>query len=152
MLLYRFCKTEFLKDISGNGAKLFGGRWNSKGLPLLYTSESVSLALLEFLSNVSNNIYLGKTGFVILDVPKNIAINEIKQNDLPKNWKQYPATESLRKIGDEWIKENKYLLSKVPSSIVDIESNYLINPIHKDFNKIKVLAIKPYDIDKRLYN
>ncbi|NDC30465.1 MAG: RES domain-containing protein [Bacteroidetes bacterium] len=150
MLLYRFSKLEYINDISGNGAKLYGGRWNSKGQPMLYTSESVSLALIELLCNSGNGFSLNKTGFVILDIPTRNTIIELQKNELPSNWQAYPSPETLKKIGDVWLQNKNSLALKVPSAVVDVEYNVLLNPLHKDFNKVKVIGVKPYQIDKRL--
>ena len=93
---------------------------------------------------------MNKTGFIILDIPTRNTIIELQKNELPLNWQAYPSPDSLKKIGDLWLQNKNSLALKVPSAVVDVEYNVLLNPLHKDFNKVKVIGVKPYQIDKRL--
>lgn len=148
MKIYRISKCRFINDLSGTGAALYGGRWNSKGNYALYTAETPSLALLESVVHISN-IPATSYCMITLEIP-DTKITEIKIDALPKNWQQQPPPDALKKFGDRFIAESKFLALKIPSVIIPEESNYLINPKHTDFKKIKLLSNRPISIDERL--
>ena len=150
MLVYRIANKQYLKDLSGYGAKQFGGRWNSIGTPMLYASSSISLATLEILCHVPMQLMPSNYGIITIEIPDDISIKNLNIKELPINWNTYPAPIKLSKIGNDWIKQNSSLLLKVPSVIVENEYNYLINPLHQDFNKIKIIAESNFDLDKRI--
>ena len=148
MKVYRISKCNFINDLSGTGAAMFGGRWSSKGTYILYTAASPSLALLEILvhtSSFSNIDYC----LLELDIPEN-KILEIHPEQLPDEWRQLPAPAFLQKNGDEFCNKKDFLVLKIPSAIIPEEYNFLINPNHPDFNKIKVVRKKRITIDQRL--
>lgn len=150
MMLYRISNCKHAKDYSGTGAKLFGGRWNSIGVPLHYMASSRALSALEVLVNknlMSNSRDLCLTVF---ELPDNL-IKNIETKDLPENWKSYPGPAVLTKIGDEFVKHKEFLLLKVPSVLIEDEFNYLMNVNHPDSNKIKIVEVKPFMFDERLF-
>jgi RES domain-containing protein len=149
MIVYRLSKQQYQKDLSGKGAEIYGGRWNSKGKALLYTSGSRSLALTECLVHLTPGI-IPKFILVTLEIPQDLPIGEIIPENLPKNWLAYPPILETQKIGNKFINDNEFLTLKVPSAIVKGEFNYIINPNHKDFNKIKPISNDPFDFDTRL--
>src|SRR5580765_6010627 len=120
MIIYRLATGEFAGDLSGEGAKLFGGRWNSVGNSALYTSEYISLCILEIL--VRANKYTSPAGYTLitLEMPET-GISEIQLKKLKDNW-QYQL-EYTQYIGDEFLKDDKGLVLKVPSAIVPQEHN-----------------------------
>jgi RES domain-containing protein len=149
MIVYRISNTAYSNDISGTGAKLLGGRWNSKGIPILYTSEHISLAVLEMLVNTQFKDYAIALDMLSIQLPANIVINEINLKKLKKGWiADYGYTAF---IGDEFIKDKQNLLLKVPSAVVTEECNYLINPLHTDFKKIKIIETRSFKTDERLF-
>jgi len=148
--LYRICRSIFADDLSGEGSKIKGGRWNSKGLPVLYCSESRALATLELLVHTSYELNQRNLSLVTLHLPDNIKIIQVKINQLPKDWKNYPAPRTLAIIGDEWLKKNETLALKIPSVIVKEEFNYMLNPVHKDFKKVKIISKEKFLFDNRL--
>jgi len=149
MKLYRISNCNHAKDLSGTGARLFGGRWNSIGVSMHYMAENRSLAALEVLANKnhisdSNNLCL-----TLFELPENsIDLCDIQQ--LPDYWRAYPAPLLLKKIGDEFIRKNDFLLLRVPSSIIEDEYNYLMNVTHPLAKEIKIIAVKPFSFDARL--
>jgi len=149
MIVYRFSHPKYAHDISGAGAKLKGGRWNTIGLPLLYTSESVSLSLLEVLANANTLKELRLLQLVEIEVPSNASLHQLYLSQLKNEW--WKDFEYSKWIGSEIIKENKVLLIKCPSAIVEMESNYLINPLHSSFKKIGINVIKDFRFDDRLF-
>jgi len=148
MILYRLANEEFTHDLSGKGAKLYGGRWNSFGLPALYSTEHISLAVLEILVHTKTlqtplNYYL-----ITLEIPESAHLISIDYKKLKRNWKDDPPY--LQSIGDEFLNSKKSLALKVPSAIIELENNFIINPAHPDMKKIKILSCENFIFDKRL--
>jgi len=150
MIVYRIANPLYSSDISGNGARLNGARWNSKGIPMLYTAVYISLAALEMLVHSSFKDYSIALDLVYIHFPENETIKEINSSKLKQNWINDP--EYTRFICDEFIKSKQQLILKVPSAVVNEETNYLINPLHQDFKKIKVEKIKSFHTDKRFFS
>ena len=148
MTLYRFTSEKYKNDLSGLGARLYGGRWNSKGLPALYTSESISLSLLEVLAHAVQYEDLKKSSLMTLAVPDDSSLYKLPLTKLDARW--LTDIRYARFIGDAFLRDNKYLLLQVPSVIVKTESNFIINPLHKDFKKVKLVSSKPFEFDGRL--
>ena len=149
MIVYRFSHPKYAHDISGTGAKLKGGRWNAIGLPLLYTSESISLSLLEVLANATTLKELQLLQLVEIELPSNASLHQLQSSQLKKDW--WKDFEYSKWIGSKIIKENKVLAIKCPSAIVEVESNYLINPLHPSFKKIGINVIRDFRFDERLF-
>ncbi|MDP4264006.1 MAG: RES domain-containing protein [Bacteroidota bacterium] len=150
MYLYRVVRHKYLYDLSGNGSKLFGGRWNSPGIPALYTSASKSLAVLESLTNTPPAILQNDFSILILEITGKILADEFQEKDLPKNWKVYPAPVNLAKMGDKWLLARRRLLLKVPSVVIPSEYNFIINPLHKDRKRVKIIAAERLELDTRV--
>ena len=150
MLLYRIARTKFAKDLSGEGARLAGGRWNHKGTPLIYTAESRSLAALEALVHMSQAEFLIKRKVVTIEISKSVIPKAIRASELPENWRKYPPSFKLADLGTEWAVEKKSLLLRVPSAVVPDEFYILINPIHPDINLVKIGKIEDFVFDNRL--
>ena len=149
MIVYRLTSGEFIYDLSGKGAKLYGGRWNSFGLPALYTAEHISLAVLEILVHTKNlrtplNYYL-----ITIEIPENGSLASIDFKKMKRNWKDDPVY--LQSMGDEFLTSKQSLVLKVPSAIIEAENNFIINPAHPDLTKIKILKSENFIFDKRLY-
>ena len=149
MITHRICNTLFSNDISGTGAKLNGGRWNSRGVGMLYVTEFISLAVLEMLVHVQFKDFATELCLLDISIPEAAEIKELKLNKLKQDWmKDYGYT---RFIGDEFIRTEKTLLMKVPSAVITEEHNFLINPMHPDFKKIKIAGARNFETDKRLF-
>jgi RES domain-containing protein len=148
MKVYRISKCNYIDDLSGTGAALFGGRWNSKRVYILYTAATASLALLETIVHTSA---IPREGFCLLEleIPEN-KILEVKEKQLPSGWQTYPAPSSLKTFGDDFIQKGSFLALKIPSAVLSEEFNYLLNPGHPDFKKIKINKKKTITIDGRL--
>lgn len=149
MKLFRIAKTGLIADLTGSGARMYGGRWNNKGTPVIYTSESRALAALEYLVHVPLVLVPDNLSIREFDIPDGIRITEIGISDLPPDWTAYPPPDTTAEIGDGWIKRGRTLLLKVPSVVVTGEYNVLINPLHPDFNKVTPAQPEPF-FDKRL--
>jgi RES domain-containing protein len=150
MLLYRISNCKYARDASGTGAKQFGGRWNSIGVPLHYMASNRALAALEVLANkdsMTNPVSLCLTVFELPDY----SIKNINIKDLPKNWKSYPGPSLLTQVGDEFANQREFLLLKVPSVLIEDEFNYLMNVNHEAAKMIKIIEVKPFQFDGRLF-
>lgn len=148
MIVYRIAKKKRAKDLSGVGAKLTGGRWNPKGIPLLYCASTSSLAILEKLVHLDfdllpNDLYISE-----FDIPNN-SIKKVGVKELPKNWNNYPSPDILKEIGKKWIEENSYLALEIPSAVNPNEMNYLINVIHPLFKKVKIVKSYLFLVEDR---
>jgi RES domain-containing protein len=148
--VYRIAKKAYIEDLSGEGVKLYGGRWNKKGTAMLYTASNRSLATVEFLVHLPM-VLLPKDIYIVeLNLPNRCKSRTIQVEDLQKDWQDYPSNYQLAEMGNQWIIDNKSLILKVPSSVVQGEYNVLINPNHALFNKITISKIESFRIDKRL--
>jgi RES domain-containing protein len=149
MIVYRLAIDMYKEDLSGTGAKLVGGRWNNTGHAVLYTTENISLAVLEILvradaENIPLNYHLLK--ITIPDDHKAITITKSK---LKAGWKDDLGLTQW--LGTEFIKAGESLLLKVPSAIVDEEHNFILNPKHPQFKTVKITSTKKFHFDKRLF-
>jgi RES domain-containing protein len=133
----------------GEGARVEGGRWNSPGTPVVYTSQSAALAALELLVHLGRGSIL--SAYVLIPCTFDDAlISRLARGRLPKNWRSYPAPPELQLIGDEWVKSGASAVLEVPSVVIETDSNFLLNPHHADFRAIRVMAPQPFELDLRL--
>lgn len=133
----------------GEGARVDGGRWNSPGTPVVYTSQSAALAALEMLVHLGRASILGAYVLIPCTFDGHL-VSRLDQKRLPKNWRSYPAPPELQLIGVEWAKNDTSAVLEVPSAIVDTDSNYLLNPQHADFRTIRVMDPQVFEFDLRL--
>ncbi len=147
---WRIIKQHFREGaFSGEGARLYGGRWNSPGRPVVYTAEHASLAMLEILAHLEFSVIM--SDYLLIRAEFDDALQEaIEAKKLPQEWRSYPAPQSLREIGDRWLAEMRSAVLSVPSAIVPIEQLYLFNPLHADFAKITVGEAQAFPFDTRL--
>jgi RES domain-containing protein len=134
----------------GEGAFLFGGRWNTKGTRLLYASENLSLAALEMLVHLNRKQLLASYSYASLQFDEKFVLPVEKFRKLPSNWRDSPSPITVQQIGDEWARSNASLGLQVPTAILPAEHNYLINVSHPDFSKIKLGKPSPFTFDDRL--
>jgi RES domain-containing protein len=147
--LYRFTSEKYKDDLSGEGSRLFGGRWNNKGHAVVYTSTSISLALLELLIHSASYEEIKSKYLMTIEVNIGEPIPDIKANKLGKNWVE--DISSTKWMGDEFLKANASIFLQVPSAIIPEETNVLINPNHKDIKKVKLKNTEPFRFDIRLF-
>jgi RES domain-containing protein len=149
MIVYRLCNQAYSDDLSGTGAKLYGGRWNPIGLNALYTTENISLAVLELLVHIK--AYRRPQDYYLLSIsiPENIQNVFVDHTKLKKSWKDDPSYSQF--MGGEFLRANESAVMKVPSAIVDEECNYIINPLHSDSSRIRIVSTRAFYFDKRLH-
>jgi len=147
---WRLIKAEHANDaFAGEGARRGGGRWNSKGVRVVYASGSLSLATLEVM--VHTHFYSALKYYVCIPIDIDPSLSQsISIEDLPDNWKTDPIPQSIKKVGDRWIQNQESVILKVPSAIIPVEYNYLINPSHPDFEKVVIHSPQKFAFDPRL--
>ncbi|MDB5016318.1 MAG: hypothetical protein JWQ84_1150 [Mucilaginibacter sp.] len=149
MVLYRIVSCDYAGDLTGTGARLYGGRWNSEGKPAIYLASSRSLAVLEVLVHLPPLMIPNNYCLVEIQVPDD-SFTTISIDDLPANWRDISPPLALKQQGDNFLKKQERLLMKLPSSIVPMEYNYLLNPLHPDIRKVEILGKNPFNFDGRL--
>jgi RES domain-containing protein len=139
-------------DLSGSGAKASGGRWNSKGIPVVYAATSIALATLETLAHLGDNIAIRNAFLVQITVPNTLWKKRevIQANELPPTWLAEPAGLTTKDFGDDWLGKQSSPLLLVPSVIVPEEYNVLINPTHSTARQIKAEVLRQFIYDPRL--
>jgi len=147
MIVYRISNELYKEDISGNGAAINGSRWNSKNIRMVYTGEYISLSILESLVYLREIDIPEKQYFLTIQIP-DVEFQDIILSKLKDKWQQH--INYTQWIGDQFIKNNEALVLKVPSAIVPQEHNFLINPLHATFKKVKIVNTELLELDKRL--
>ncbi len=153
MIVYRIEREKYLKTtLTGIGASVSKGyRWNSFNTKLVYTAESRALATLEVSVHLDLSEDLPTDRYYVeIEIPDELIIQEVKIEDLPEDWDSKPPAMTTQTIGDDFVFQNESAVLKVPSSIVPLEYNYLINPNHPDAKKIKVIGKTSMNFDQRL--
>jgi RES domain-containing protein len=147
---WRIVKARYAANaFDGEGARLEGGRWNSPGIPVVYTSESAALAALEMLVHLGRGAILGAYVLIACMFDEEL-VSRLDPKRLAKNWRSYPAPRELQVIGNEWVKSGSSAVLQVPSVVVASDSNYLLNPRHSDFKGIRILNPQTFEFDSRL--
>ncbi len=152
MIVYRIEREKYLKTtLHGVGASMSKGfRWNSYNTKLVYTSESRALAILEVSVHLdlSEDLPTDRI-YVEIEIPDHITILEVKLEDLPEDWNNHPPTITTQTIGNDFVNYNEAAILKVPSSIIPLEYNYLINPNYIDVSKLKIIKTSEMSFDTR---
>ncbi len=147
MIIYRLSTGNFANNISGEGARIYGGRWNPVGTAALYTSENISLCILEILVRATKKTSPESYTLISISIPDdNIFQLQIKK--LKIDWQT--NLEYTQRIGEDFLNETQTLCMKVPSAIVPQENNFLINPLHADYKRVKIISSELLALDKRL--
>jgi RES domain-containing protein len=148
--VWRLCRRKNAA-FDGEGARLAGGRWNRRGTAVVYTSATLSLAVLEFFVNLPGGHAPADLAAIPADVPDALSVSSLESEALPRGWRKYPAPEALAELGARWVEEGKAAILAVPSAVVPKERNYLFNPAHADFRRITVGRPEPFSLDIRLW-
>lgn len=146
---WRLTKTKLLTGAwDGEGARKSGGRWNSVGIAVVYTSGTLSLALVEVLVHLPSGI-LPTYSAVRVDFDESM-VTAVDPVELPANWRDHPPPPETKAIGDQWVSEGSSLVLRVPSVVVPNEFNYVLNPSHPAFADISIGDPIPFPFDPRL--
>ena len=148
---WRIVKRRFVQEaFSGEGARRFGGRWNTPGNAVVYVSETRALAMLEVLAGLQSATPLPHFLLIPVRIPSTL-IESVELTELPRDWRHGHARVKTREIGDLWLAEERSAVLRVPSAVVDGESNYLLNPAHRAFPKVRVGTPEELVFDPRLF-
>lgn len=134
---------------NGDGARLYGGRWNSPRVAMVYVAESRALAALEMVAHLDQAALLNTFVLIPCRFDARLVI-ALDRRRLPDCWRRNPAPAELAGIGDQWVQRAESAVLAVPSAIIDDETTFLLNPAHADFSKIKIGAPQAFDVDARL--
>ncbi len=146
---WRIVKRKYARDaFSGEGARLYGGRWNNPGTPLVYTAGSQSLAALEMLVHLESADLLDQ--YVIFEVNFDSTLVSSPESTLPRHWDAQPIPSRTRALGDSWARSQASAILRMPSVLVHSEHNYILNPRHPKFAKIRVGKQTPFRLHPRL--
>ena len=149
MLVYRLYKGNYIADpLLAEGARRAGGRWNPKGFPILYTSATPELALLEVVAHL-NPGFVPNFHLLVLDIPDNR--RDIFPTDLPTNWQDEQQDEAMQAFLPGWLKQPETLSVSVPSALVSRSRNYLLHTLHPDFGSaVTIVGNEPFRVDTRV--
>lgn len=152
MRLWRLCKQRHVASaFSGLGAQLYGGRWNHRGDRMVYASTSLSIAVLEIFVHLEPNVLPDDLWSVSAELNLDAISHEaVTEQQLPGNWRDYPAPGVLQDLGSTWIREVRSLALLVPSAVNPEELNVLLNPLHPEMSKLRDVTSKPYIFDPRM--
>jgi RES domain-containing protein len=151
LTVYRICKTKYsAAAFDGEGAYRFGGRWNSRGTRLIYTAGSLALAPLEMLVHLKDETLLAEYSYLSAQLDQNLILPVGEFRPLPPEWSASPAPLQIQQIGDEWARSLISPVLEIPTSVIPLEKNYLLNPAHPDFQRIVLGEAKRFTFDERL--
>jgi RES domain-containing protein len=150
MILWRLTRRPYA-DLSGRGGELADGRWHTRGRPVVYCAASAALAVLEVRVHLDLPLDLLPDGYVLMQIqaPDDLAVRAIEPSDLPTRWRS--REDLCRPLGVAWLAEGSTALLSVPSAIVEVERNVLVNPKHADAAPITVAGIVAFPWDERLF-
>ncbi|MGH7586966.1 MAG: RES family NAD+ phosphorylase [Gemmatimonadota bacterium] len=149
MRVWRLARKPFLQ-LDGEGTRLTGGRWNSEGVAVVYTSSTLSLATLEYLAHIDPEDIPDDLMAVTVEVPDRLPIEEVRLGDLPADWNRVFDHPRCVALGDEWIATSRSLGLRVPSALVPEEWNLLLNPAHSEAREVRIIGKRPFAFDRRL--
>ncbi len=151
MHFWRICRRAYASDAaSGEGARLYGGRWNSRGVRVVYASTSLALAAIETFVNLEPNLQPNDLVSIEGVIPEELPVETLELKSLPAHWHQ-TRDESLHRVGNEWILVGRTVALLVPSAVVGGEWNVLLNPSHAEFSRISFLPAQPFHFDARMF-
>jgi RES domain-containing protein len=151
MQFWRICRLRYAAEAaSGEGARLTGGRWNSRGVRVVYASTSLALAAIETFVNLEPNLQPNDLVSIEGTIPDTLEIDRLDLEKLPARWYK-TRDESLRHLGDDWVRASRTAAMLVPSAAILGEWNVLLNPVHADFSKISLQKPRPFKFDLRMF-
>ena len=150
--VYRILRKPYSnKPFDGEGAYRFGGRWSSPGIRLAYTAEHLSLAMLEYFVHIDPDDPPQDLVLVTADIPDTVSRNAISTRQLPAAWRQTPPPPALARIGDGFVRDRRSAILVVPSALAPTEVNWLLNPRHPHFSRIRVHSPEAFRYDARFF-
>lgn len=149
MRLYRICRAAH-RALDGEGARLYGGRWNSPGRPVVYASSTLSLAALEYLVHVDVDLVPTDLVAITLELPDDAAVETVDVAALPAGWQHASEPAACKALGDAWLGAARAVALRVPAAPVPEEWNVLLDPRHADMARVRVVGERAFGFDPRL--
>jgi RES domain-containing protein len=153
MRLWRICRKPYTPSaLDGIGGLYTSGRWHRKGRPIVYTATSASLAALEVLVHVDPLTAPDDLRLISIEIPNTITIEALDPSALPADWRSVPAPPELQSLGESWLRSGRSAAWIVPSAVITVERNVLLNPLHPHAPRIRILSEEDFSFDPRLLN
>ncbi len=149
MIVYRIGRTKYANNLTGEGARLNGGRWNHRLTACIYASESRALAVLEYTVNVNIDDIPRALSISTLEIPER-NILELTIPALPGDWRAAPAAASTKDFGTQLLKKAEFVVIRIPSAVIPDEYNFLLNPVHKESYKFSIINVQDFVYDVRI--
>jgi RES domain-containing protein len=151
MKIWRICRERYVADaFSGEGARLYGGRWNSRGVPMVYASSSLALAAIELFVHIEPNLIPVDLVSIAAELPQGESIQRWENDTLPADW-WGDELGPMRALGDVWIRDKQSLAVLVPSVPIREEWNVLLNPLHPHMRELRDKVVRPFVFDARMF-
>lgn len=136
--------------LDGEGARRYGGCWNAPGRPVVYTSEHLALCVLEMLVHIDSDLVPKEYASYLIDIPDHFLMEQVHRGDLSEGWHRSVDCRDCMLEGESWLDRAESAFLVVPSAVVPVGKNVLINPLHDDARSIRVRSVRPFDFDPRL--
>lgn len=151
MEVFRLARKKYPIELSGKGASISGARWNSKGTEVIYCAQNRALAMAEVLVHLSLATLPNDFVMLTIEIPDGILVEILDLEKLDIDWNVFPNSFQTPFFGDDFVKRNEACVLKVPSAVVKGDFNFLLNPFHPDFSKIKITEQVDFPFDKRIF-
>ena len=149
MIVYRLCRAAHV-TMDGEGARIYGGRWNSPGRPVVYSSGSLALASLEYLVHIDSSEVPSDLVAIFVEIPDEIAVESVDRRSLPVDWSATVGVGVCQEVGDRWLASGASAVLRVPSAPIPEEFNFLLNPRHEDSGRVRVVSRRGFVFDPRV--
>jgi len=149
VLVWRIASVAYAA-FDGEGARRYGSRWTRKGLAVVFASATLSLAALERFVHTDLDLEPVDLVAISMEIGASIAIETVEVDDLPQDWRAYPAPLALTVIGDRWLQTARTAVLSIPSAVIPHERNFILNPAHADVAKLKTHK-EPFSFDPRMW-
>jgi RES domain-containing protein len=151
MRVWRICRKPYVDTaLDGIGGMYTSGRWHSKGNPIVYTASSAALAALAVLVHVDPLTAPADLRLLAIELPDDLSIEVIEPITLPEGWHSVPAPAALQTIGSSWLMSGRTAALNVPSAVIKVERNFLLNPRHPEVQRVRILSDEAFSFDTRL--
>jgi RES domain-containing protein len=151
MRFWRICRKPYVDTaLDGSGGIYTSGRWHSKGNPIVYTASSAALAALEVLVHVDPLTAPADLRLLAIELPDDLSIEVLEPITLPEGWHSVPAPAALQTLGSSWLTSGRTAALNVPSKVIKVECNFLLNPRHPEVQRVGILSDEAFSFDTRL--
>ena len=150
MRVWRICRKPYVDiALDGIGGMYTSGRWHNKGHPIVYTATSAALAALEVLVHVDPLTAPTDLRLLAIELPDDLTTEVLELVSLPDGWHSVPAPTALQSLGSSWLTSGRTAALKVPSAVINVERNVLLNPRHPQMQRVRILSDEAFSFDTR---